>query len=162
MGLALGYPILPKTLQAEFDSRADRALIHALIRQESEFDRNAVSRSGALGLMQLMPKTAAYVAKKMDVSHSTGALTADPAHNVALGSRYISDRLADFEHPALAIAAYNAGQGRVRQWVKQYGDPRSPNVNWIDWVESIPTYETRNYVQRVLENQNIYAALLSD
>lgn len=160
VGLREAYPILPTNVSSEFDSRIEPALAHALIRQESEFDPNAKSRSGALGLMQLMPKTAAYVAKKMGVRHTTASLTNSPSHNVQLGSRYIADQMNGFGHDYLAIAAYNAGPGRVKQWLNLIGDPRNPQVDAIDWVESIPAYETRNYVQRVVENQNIYRALL--
>lgn len=160
VGLREAYPILPTNVSAEFDGRVEPALAHALIRQESEFDQNAKSKSGALGLMQLMPKTAAYVAKKMGIKHTQAALTTDPSHNVQLGSRYIADQMDGFNNPYLAIAAYNAGPGRVKQWLGVIGDPRNPRVDAIDWIESIPVYETRNYVQRVTENQNIYRALL--
>lgn len=159
-GLREAYPVLPTNVSAEFDSRIEPALAHALIRQESEFDPNAKSSSGALGLMQLMPKTAAYVAKKMGLRHTTASLTNNPSHNVQLGSRYIADQMNGFGHDYLAIAAYNAGPGKVKQWLNLIGDPRNPQVDAIDWVESIPVYETRNYVQRVVENQNIYRALL--
>lgn len=159
-GIREAYPILPNNVSVEFDSRIDHALAHALIRQESEFDQNAKSSSGALGLMQLMPKTASYVAKKMGVKHTQAALTSDPSHNVLLGSRYIADQMDGFNNPYLAIAAYNAGPGRVRQWLGVIGDPRNPQVDTIDWIESIPVYETRNYVQRVVENRNIYQQLL--
>lgn len=159
-GIREAYPVLPTTVSAEFDGRVDHALAHALIRQESEFDQNAKSSSGALGLMQLMPKTAAYVAKKMGVQHRKDDLTSDPSHNVLLGSRYIADQMDGFNNPYLAIAAYNAGPGRVKQWLNVIGDPRNPQVDAIDWIESIPVYETRNYVQRVVENRNIYSELL--
>lgn len=162
MGLRAGYPVLAKDIREEFDPRIDPALAHALIRQESEFDVNAKSVSGALGLMQLLPTTAKYVANKMRIGHEKAALTSNPAHNVALGSRYIADQLSNFDNAYLAIAAYNAGPGRVKQWLGSIGDPRQENIDPIDWIESIPVYETRNYVQRVTENQNVYAALLSN
>ena len=162
IGLRAAYPVLAKDIRSEFDARLDPALAHGLIRQESEFDIAACSHSGALGLMQLMPATAKNVASKMGMHYSKVALTARPTHNVQLGSHYIADQIENFGNPYLAIAAYNAGPGRVHQWLTAFGDPRSnSNIDLVDWIESIPAYETRNYVQRVTENQNVYAALLA-
>jgi len=161
-GLRAAYPILAKDIRSEFDARLDPALAHGLIRQESEFDIAACSHSGALGLMQLMPATAKGVARKIGTSYSQAALVSHPSCNVQLGSYYIADQLENFGNPYLAIAAYNAGPGNVRKWLTAFGDPRhDANVDMIDWIESIPAYETRNYVQRVTENQNVYAALFN-
>ncbi len=144
-------------------SGADKALVHALIRQESQFDPNAVSSAGALGLMQIMPATGTHTAKKNKLVHNTAWLTSKPEHNVALGSMYISELMDRFDGSLpMAIAAYNAGPGRVNQWVKQFGDPRSGRLDVIDWMESIPVYETRNYVQRVMEGYAVYQAKLSN
>ncbi len=160
IGLRAGYPILAKNIRAEFDPRLPPELAHGIIRQESEFDTGARSSSGALGLMQLLPGTAKQVAHKVGAHYSEASLTSTPARNVQLGSHYLADQLNNFSNPYLAIAAYNAGPSRVRQWMQTYGDPRKEDADMIDWIESIPSYETRNYVQRVTENQKVYAALL--
>lgn len=148
-----GYPLrkLPSSVLAE------GALILAIIRQESAFDERAVSRAGALGLMQLMPETARKIARWLGLSFAANKLTADPDYNVRVGSAYLSQLLDDFGgNYVLALAAYNAGPARVRQWTREQGDPRSPQVDVIDWIEMIPYDETRNYVQRVLEALQIY------
>lgn len=150
----LAFPSLEPSMRA---IGGDHALYHAIIRQESQFDTDARSPSGALGLMQLMPATAKETAGKLGIPHQTGWLTARPSHNIQLGSSYI-DRLVtrfDSAYP-LAIAGYNAGPNRVAQWLEEFGDPRKGDVDWIDWVELIPVSETRNYVQRVSENYYIY------
>jgi soluble lytic murein transglycosylase len=148
-----GYPVtaLPS------GGTAEHSLLLAITRQESAFARDAVSRAGARGLMQLMPATAKYIADKMRLPFSTERLTADGAYNVLLGRAYLETLIDDFggSH-ALAIAAYNAGPGRVRQWLRDYGDPRGGGIDMVDWIENIPIGETRNYVQRVLENLQIY------
>lgn len=143
------YPSLMKWVE---DASIDPALAHAIIRQESQFDMTATSPAGALGLMQLMPRTAAEVAKKRGWAHQTSWLTTKPDHNILLGSTYLNDLLRRFNgsYP-LAIAAYNAGPSRVNGWLEAFGDPRTGEVNWIDWLELIPVPETRNYVQRVTE-----------
>ena len=111
--------------------------------------------------MQLMPATARGVAGRLGIPHSTARLTTDPQHNIRLGSTYLADRLSDYGGSAiLAIAAYNAGDGRVRGWLSTLGDPRGPSVDPIDWIESLTIYETRNYVQRVLEGLQIYRVRL--
>jgi soluble lytic murein transglycosylase len=135
----------------------DKALAHALIRQESEFDQYARSPVGALGLMQLMPRTAAEVAKRKGWPHENGWLTSRPEHNVLLGSAYINTLLGSYggSYP-MALAAYNAGGGRVNRWIKEIGDPRKGDIDWVDWIELIPIYETRNYVQRVMESYVVY------
>ena len=135
----------------------ETALLLALIRQESEFRVDAVSRSGARGLMQLMPATARRMSRALGLPHSLGRLTADPDHNVQLGSEYLARMLDRFDGSyILAVASYNAGPTNVERWIEQWGDPRLPGVDPIDWIESMPFYETRNYVQRVLENTQVY------
>ncbi|WP_020593370.1 lytic transglycosylase domain-containing protein [Kiloniella laminariae] len=135
----------------------EKALVLAVIRQESEFKQNAISHAGARGLMQLMPATAQGVAKKEKLKYTKQRLTDDPAYNVRLGSAYLSELLGSFDGSyVMALAGYNAGPYRVRQWVKEYGDPRDPDVDVIDWMEQIPFNETRNYVQRILESHLIY------
>jgi soluble lytic murein transglycosylase len=130
----------------------ERALALALTRQESSFNAAAVSSSGALGLMQLLPSTAREVAGKLNVPFVQDKLTRDPAYNVSLGTQYLSEMLKRFGGSTeLAVAAYNAGPNRVARWVESLGDPRSGRIDMVDWIETIPFRETRNYVQRVME-----------
>ncbi|MGZ9109293.1 MAG: lytic transglycosylase domain-containing protein [Micavibrio sp.] len=143
--------------------KAEWALVHAIIRQESAFDQKAMSPVGARGLMQLMPATAKETAKKAGISHQNDWLVTRPDHNIQLGSHYINQMLARFDNSyPLAIAAYNAGPGRVNQWLREIGDPRKGEVDMIDWIELIPVAETRNYVQRVLEGVYIYRNKFKD
>jgi soluble lytic murein transglycosylase len=136
---------------------AEHSLLFAIMRQESAFERDAVSRVGARGLMQLMPATASFIANKMQLPFSADRLTADGIYNVLIGRAYLETLIEDFGGSyALAIASYNAGPTRVRQWIHDYGDPRGGNIDMVDWIEMIPINETRNYVQRVLENLQIY------
>ncbi|MCD8566701.1 MAG: lytic transglycosylase domain-containing protein [Alphaproteobacteria bacterium] len=132
------------------------ALVHAIIRQESLFDPEAKSSAGAMGLMQLLPSTAAETARKLGVRHNTRML-ADPSHNILLGSAFLGSLVDKFDGSyAMAAAAYNAGPRRVSQWIDTFGDPRKGEIDIIDWIELIPIYETRNYVQRVIENTYVY------
>jgi soluble lytic murein transglycosylase len=137
----------------------DPAIVLGLIRQESSFDTETVSPAGARGLMQLMPATAAEVARQIGTSVSAVSLVTDPDHNMRLGTTYIQELIARYDGSLpLAIAAYNAGPSHVDQWLAENGDPRTGPVDMIDWMELIPLSETRNYVQRVLENVVIYRA----
>ncbi|MEM6781336.1 MAG: lytic transglycosylase domain-containing protein [Pseudomonadota bacterium] len=137
--------------------------MHAIMRQESRFETDAVSHAGALGLMQLMPATAKNTARKLGIQHRKSWLTQRPPHNIQLGSAYLREMLDRYDQNyAMAAAAYNAGPGRVDTWIEVYGDPRSRSVDMIDWIESIPIYETRNYVQRVLEAVYVYRDLLKN
>jgi soluble lytic murein transglycosylase len=148
-----GYPVttIPN------GGTAEHSLLFAIMRQESAFERDAVSRVGARGLMQLMPATASFIANKMQLPFSADRLTADGIYNVLIGRAYLETLIEDFGGSyALAISSYNAGPGRVRQWIHDYGDPRGGNIDMVDWIEMIPINETRNYVQRVLENLQIY------
>lgn len=135
-------------------------IIHAIARQESQFDRAAVSRVGARGLMQLMPGTARETAGKLGLGYDLGALTSDTGYNIRLGSSYFQRMLAYYggSYP-LAVAAYNAGPGNVNKWLRANGDPRTGGIGMIEWVEAIPIFETKNYVQRVLENAVVYDLL---
>ncbi len=151
-----GWPI-PYQPPADFDA----SVALGIMRQESSFDIGAVSSSGARGLMQLMPFTARDVAKQLGIPTSLPVLTSDPDHNMRLGTTYLRDMLARFGGSLpMAVAAYNAGPHRVDQWLGDIGDPRSSAapLDMIDWIELIPFNETRNYVQRVLENIVIYRA----
>ena len=139
----------------------DPAMVHAIIRQESRFDALAKSPAGALGLMQLMPATAQETASKLGIQHRRAWLTDRPEHNIILGSEYLSRMLDRYDGSLpLAIAAYNAGPGRVNSWINRFGDPRTSAIEMLDWMELIPIYETRNYVQRVLEAYAVYTVKL--
>tara|TARA_R110000824_G_scaffold399843_1_gene606015 strand:- start:105629 stop:107854 length:2226 start_codon:yes stop_codon:yes gene_type:complete len=140
----------------------EKALIYGLSRQESEFDPEARSPVGARGLMQLMPNTAKIVARQIDVPYSKTRLTTDPAYNAMLGSAHLGDLINGYGGSyIMSIAAYNAGSSRINQWQDQFGDPRSTAIDPIDWIENIPFSETRNYVQRVMENLEVYRTRLS-
>lgn len=133
------------------------ALTLAIIRQESAFDVGAVSPAGALGLMQLMPATAKHVAKGLKLRYRKEDLTKSAQYNMTLGRAYLQEVLDSFDDSyVLAIASYNAGPDRVNGWMGTYGDPRDHGVDVVDWIETIPISETRNYVQRVLENLQVY------
>jgi soluble lytic murein transglycosylase len=154
-----GYPVT--TLPA--GGIAEHPLLLAIVRQESAFSPDAMSRVGARGLMQLMPATAAGVAGKLQLPFSLDRLTSDGLYNVTLGRSYVERLIDDFGGSyALAIAAYNAGPGRVRQWLHDFGDPRGRDIGMVDWIEMIPFNETRTYVQRVLENLQIYRGQTGD
>jgi len=151
------YPILPRHYHAA-THQANPALVHAIIRQESRFKADAISPAGAQGLMQLMPKTALSTAQKAKTR--LGSLS-DPNVNVPLGCAHLRELLDKYEGSViLAIAAYNAGATPVDAWIQKYGDPRELGVDLIDWIETIPYAETRNYVQRVWENYAYYAQRL--
>jgi soluble lytic murein transglycosylase len=149
----LGYP----DLRLAWKKNPDPAFVKAVVRQESAFDPKAISHAGARGLMQLMPKTALRVARQLSIPYSQARLTADPTYNVRIGRAYLLQLLEEYEgSPILALSAYNAGPSRVRRWLKSFGNPNGSIEDAIDWIESIPYYETRNYVQRVLENFSVY------
>jgi soluble lytic murein transglycosylase len=135
----------------------ERALALAITRQESSFNAAAVSSSGALGLMQLLPGTARDVASRLGVPFIQDKLTRDPTYNVQLGSQYLTEMLGRFGGSyELALAAYNAGPNRVARWLETMGDPRNGKIDMVDWIEMIPFRETRNYVQRIMEGVVVY------
>ena len=137
-------------------------IILGLSRQESEFNPRAYSRAGARGMMQLLPSTAQLTAKKEGIRYSRSALLDDPIYNMTIGSAHLSHLLNRFDGSlVMTFAGYNAGPHRVDRWVEAYGDPRTPDVDPVDWVELIPFEETRNYVQRVLENIQVYRGRLN-
>ena len=151
-----GFPVLP----VPADIANNFSFIHGIMRQESQFDRQAVSGAGARGMMQLMPGTAREQADKLGLAYDYQRLTSDPGYNMQLGTGYFG-RIMDMfgGNYVLAVAAYNAGPGNVRKWLAQYGDPRSGGVDPVDWIEAIPFSETRGYVQNVLENVVVYDTL---
>lgn len=155
---AAGYPVIDVP-----DGGPEQALLLSITRQESNFKTRARSPSGARGLMQLMPATARAMARKVRVKYSRARLTRDPEYNLKLGRAYISWLLRRYDGSyVLSIAAYNAGPVAVNRWVREHGDPRTPQIDPLDWVEMIPYKETRNYVQRVLENLHVYRQRLSE
>ncbi len=150
-----GFPIVPV---ADADL-ASWTIIHAISRQESQFDRKIVSRAGARGLMQLMPGTAREVAGKAGVTYASANLD-DPQFNASLGAWYFGTLMTRFNGSyVLAVAAYNAGAGNVNKWLAANGDPRASGADVLAWIEAIPFKETRDYVQRVLENAVVYEML---
>lgn len=154
----LGFPTVPT------HSGANWTMVHAIARQESEFDRTRVSHAGARGMMQLMPGTAREEAGKLGITYMSANLTGSPSYNIRLGDAHFA-RLMDRYNGAypLAIAAYNAGPGRVNQWLRLNGDPRTGAVDYVSWIEQIPAnFETRYYVMRVIGNAVTYANLHPD
>ncbi len=151
-----GFP----TVRVPAGHEGNWTFIHAITRQESQFDRAAISHAGARGMMQLMPGTAGEVAGKLGLSYNREALTTDTNYNMTLGSTYFQQMLRYFggSYP-LAVAAYNAGPGNVNKWLRANGDPRAGTIEMVDWIEAIPIFETKNYVQRVLENAVVYDTL---
>jgi len=155
------YPVISTPDYINGRKIPESALILSIIRQESEFDMTANSHAGAQGLMQLMPYTAKLVSKQAKLPYSKSRLTRDPEYNINLGSHYIAGLIMNYEggYP-FAIAAYNAGPKRVKYWKKINGDPQKQEINYVDWIELIKFKETRNYVQRVLENYNVYRYII--
>ncbi len=159
---ALSHPVGAIPDQADI-SASGKALAYAIARQESEFNVSAVSHAGARGLLQLLPTTAKSVAKKARLAYSADRLTSDPAYNATLGSLFLGEQLKRFDGSyVLTFAGYNAGPGRAREWMKRYGDPRDLDLDdVVDWIERIPYAETRAYVQRVMENYQVYKMRLT-
>ena len=152
-----GYPLIEEieSLPANFDI----PFVYAVARQESEFEFNVVSSAKAYGMMQMIDSTAKYTARKHRIPYSRSKLTADRDYSAKLGAHHLHDLLDMFDGSyILSAAAYNAGPHRSKTWIKAYGDPRTGEIDPIDWVESIPFSETRNYVQRVMENMQVYRA----
>ena len=151
------YPVIEVPTDAPV--MADPALTLSVIRQETEFDARAVSGAGARGMMQMMPATARQTARQLGLPYEFEWLTDDPDYNMRLGMAHLQEVVENYDGSlVMALAAYNAGGGRVTRWVQEYGDPRYGAIDPIDWVESLPFAETRNYVQRVIENLQVYRA----
>ena len=158
----VNYPVIQTPEIVNKKRMPKTELVLAVIRQESEFDQKANSYAGARGMMQLMTYTAKLVAKQARLSYSKSKLTSDPYYNIKLGSYYLAGLLEEYEgsYP-FALAAYNAGPKRVKYWKKINGNPQKGKIDYVDWVELIKFKETRNYVQRVIENVNVYRYMLS-
>jgi soluble lytic murein transglycosylase len=156
---ASAFPTFGVPVFAPLSNSADLAMVYSVARQESEFVDRAASGAGAKGLMQILPSTARETANRAGVAFDAARLVADPAYNTQLGAAYLGRLLSDEGGSTLlALAAYNAGGGRVQQWIDAHGDPRAAGVDPVDWVERIPFDETRDYVQRVYENLRVYGA----
>ncbi len=156
------YPIIATPKEINNKTMPNSEVVLAIIRQESEFDARANSWAGARGMMQLMKYTAKIVAKQAKLPYSISRLTRDPEYNIKLGSYYFNSLIEDYNgvYP-FAIAAYNAGPNRVKTWRRVNGDPSKDKLSYVNWIELIRFKETRNYVQRVLENINVYKYMLS-
>jgi soluble lytic murein transglycosylase len=151
------FPTIGMPSYKPIGPEVEKSLVYAIARQESTFNQRTVSRAKAMGLMQVTPAAGRYVAKKFKVRFDAKKLLSDPVYNVQLGAAELGDLLVDYRGSyILSFVGYNAGRGRVRDWVARYGDPRDPRVDPVDWVERIPFSETRNYVQRVMENMQVY------
>lgn len=146
---------------APYENSASLPVVYSIARQESAFDPKALSHAGAMGLMQMIASTARSTARRVGVAFEARRMTADPVFNAQLGAAHLGDLLKEQRNSLiLTFAAYNAGGRRVKEWIAAHGDPRDASVDPIDWIERIPFSETRNYVQRVLENLTIYRARL--
>lgn len=158
---ALAYPTGGIPSYRPVGPSIETPVVHAIARQESAFNPKAVSHANARGLLQLLPTTAARTAKASGVPFDAARLTTDAAFNAQLGAAHLGELARDFKGSyVMVFAAYNAGSSRVVEWTRRYGDPRKPDTDPVDWVERIPFTETRNYVQRVMENTQIYRTRL--
>ena len=164
-GFPLDMAAYPVDGIPEFDVLGDpmeRAIVHAIARQESAFDPTAMSHAGARGLMQMMPATARETARRAGLPFDWQKLGQDPLYAARMGAAHLNDLLKEWRGSyILTFAAYNAGSPNVKKWIAAYGDPRDPEVDAVDWVERIPFSETRNYVQRVMENLQVYRERLN-
>ena len=159
--LIYAYPLKPFPGYTPLRAPPELPLLLGLARQETEFNAQIVSGAGAKGLMQVMTGTARHVCHEYKIKCHIQRLRTDPDYNAMIGSAYIADRMEDFDGSyVLGLAGYNAGPGRARQWIGEFGDPRDANVDPIDWIERIPISETRDYVTKVLSNIQIYRARL--
>ena len=161
-GLALdlyAFPTIGIPEHSPIGPAIGRSIIYSVARTESAFDQRDKSSANAVGLMQVTPEAGRDTAKRFGVSYDWDRMVSDPVYNTQMGAAELGALLREYggSH-IMTFAGYNAGRGRVREWVKQHGDPRDPKVDAIDWVERIPLAETRNYVQRVMENLQVYRA----
>lgn len=160
---AYSYPVHPFPEYKPLRQSPERALLLAIARQESEFNPEIISHAGARGLLQVMPITARHICRDHKIKCDIPRLVTDTSYNAMIGSAYIGDRKQEFDGSyVLTLAGYNAGPGRARQWMRRFGDPRSKDVDPIDWIEMIPFEETRDYVKKVLSNVQMYRARLGE
>ncbi|MGB7204768.1 MAG: transglycosylase SLT domain-containing protein, partial [Anderseniella sp.] len=158
------YPINALPKWKTIGNRVEKSLIMGLSRQESEFNPVAGSHAGAKGFMQIIPSTGKQIARKYKIGgYSTNSLISNPALNVSMGEAYLGDLIQQFDGSyIMAIASYNAGPGNISKWVNAYGDPRTSQIDAVDWIESIPFTETRKYVQKVMQNVHVYRTRLGE
>jgi soluble lytic murein transglycosylase len=153
------YPVNGIPQFTQIGPEVERSVVYAIARQESAFNPSVVSPAQAYGLMQVTPDAARYVCKRHGATYDLSRLKHDPSYNATLGAAELGGLLEDYRGSyIMTFAAYNAGRGSVRKWIDRYGDPRDPRVDAVDWVELIPFSETRNYVQRIMENLQVYRA----
>lgn len=153
------FPIIGIPPHSQVAPEIERSIIYSVARTESAFDQHDKSPANAVGLMQVTPEAGRDTAKRFKVSYDWDRMVSDPVYNTQMGAAELSALLSEYKGcHIMTFAGYNAGRGRVRDWVRAYGDPRDPNVDAVDWVERIPLSETRNYVQRVIENLAVYRA----
>jgi len=153
------YPVSGIPKYDTIGPEVERGLVFAIARQESAFNPKAVSPAKAMGLMQVTPPAAKTITRRFGGTYDAKRLLTDPAYNAMLGAAELGALVSDYRGSyILTFVGYNAGRGRVREWVEKYGDPRDPKVDAVDWVERIPFSETRNYVQRIMENVQVYRA----
>ena len=165
-GLALdhyAFPTIGIPKHSQIAPEIERSIIYSVARTESAFDQRDKSAANAVGLMQITPEAGRDTAKRFGVSYDWDRMVSDPVYNTQMGAGELSALLSEYKGShIMTFAGYNAGRGRVRDWIKLYGDPRDPKVDAVDWVERIPFSETRNYVQRVMENVLVYRARFDD
>jgi len=153
------YPVTGIPAYSPIGSDVEKSVLFAIARQESMFNPGDVSPAQAYGLLQVTPDAGRYVCKRAGVSFNVARMKTDPAYNAALGAAELGGLMEDFRGSyIMTFAAYNAGRGSLKKWIERYGDPRDPKVDAVDWVELIPFSETRNYVQRIMENLQVYRA----
>jgi len=153
------YPVSGIPPYKDIGPQVEKAIVYAIARQESAFNPKVVSPAQAYGLLQVTPGAGKYVTRKYGASFDLARLKSDPSYNATLGAAELGGLIEDYRGSyIMTFAGYNAGRGSVRKWIERYGDPRDPNVDAVDWVEKIPFSETRNYVQRIMENLQVYRA----
>ncbi len=157
------YPIHTFPAYKPLRAPPETAMLLGIARQESEFNSATISTAGARGLLQVMPITARHICRDHNVKCDVPRLLTDNSYNAMIASAYIGDRMAEFGgNYVLTLAGYNAGPGRAREWMRAFGDPRTSKIDPIDWIESIPIEETREYVKKVLANIQMYRARLGE
>jgi soluble lytic murein transglycosylase len=165
-GLALdhyAFPVIGIPQHTQIAPAIDRSVIYSVARTESAFDQRDKSAANAVGLMQVTPEAGRDTAKRFKVSYDWDRMVSDPVYNTQMGAGELSALLSEYKNNyIMTFAGYNAGRGRVREWLAAFGDPRDPKVDPVDWVERIPLSETRNYVQRVMENLLVYRVRFDD
>jgi soluble lytic murein transglycosylase len=163
-GLAMdeyAFPDIGVPLYSPIGPQLDRCIVYSIVRTESAFDQHDMSLAKAVGLMQVTPEAGRDTAKRFGVAYDWNQLVSDPVYNTQMGAAEVTALLKEYRGSyIMTFAGYNAGRGRVKEWAAQHGDPRDPTVDAVDWVERIPFAETRNYVQRVIENLQVYRARL--